>query len=118
MGSTELKTEIEDRDGVRVIRVAGPLDSVTQEAFRAFLDTLLKPGRVRIVLDCSALTYVNSTGLTLLARARRTALQGLSFFGIAALNARILKAIELLGMGHLVKPYATVEDAVRAAAAL
>lgn len=118
MTGTSLTTEIEDRDGIRVVHVSGPLDSMTHEQFKGQLDAMVNQPRVRIVLDCEKLTYVNSTGLTLLARYHRTAIQNLSFFGIAALNARILKAIDLLGMGKLVKSYPTIADALRAAAAL
>ena len=115
MTGTSLTTEIEDRDGIRVIHVSGPLDSMTHDSFKSQMDPLVNQPRVRIVLDCEKLTYVNSTGLTLLARYHRSALQNRSFFGIAALNPRILKAIDLLGMGNLVKPFPTVADALRAA---
>ncbi len=118
MAGIGLTTNIEDLDGVRLIHVAGPLDSMTHSQFKDLLDPMVNQEHVRIVLDCAELSYVNSTGLTLLARYHRNALQNLSFFGIAALNPRILKAIELLGMGTLVKPYATVAEALLAVSAL
>jgi anti-anti-sigma factor len=118
MTGTGLTTEIEDRDGIRLIHVSGPLDSMTHDQFKAQMDPLVRQARIRIVLDCEKLTYVNSTGLTLLVRYHRTAIQNLAFFGIAALNPRILKAIDLLGMGKLVKPYPTVEEAIQAATAV
>lgn len=118
MTATDLTTQIEDLDGIRLIHIAGPLDSMTHDLFKELLDPMLKPAKVRIVLDCENLTYVNSKGLMLMARYHRAAIQNMSFFGIAALNPRILKAIELLGMGKLVKLYATVEEAVQKAAVL
>jgi anti-anti-sigma factor len=118
MASAGLTTEIEDRDGIRLIHASGPLDSMTHDEFRNLLDSMVGKSRFRIVLDCANLTYVNSTGLTLLAHYQRATASHLSFFGVAALNPRILKAIELLGMGKLVRLYATVEDALRAAKAL
>ena len=118
MAEAILNTESEDRDGIRLIHVSGPLDSMTHESFKGKLDPMLKEPRFRIVLDCERLTYLNSTGIMLLARYQRTAGQSLSFFGVAALNPRILKSIDLLGMGKLVKLYPTVAEAMQAATVL
>ena len=118
MADAVLTTQIENRDGVQVIHVSGPLDSMTHDGFKDLLDPLVSQPRIRIVLDCEHLTYLNSTGIMLLARYQRAAGQNLSFFGVAALNQRILKSIDLLGMGKQLKLYAAVEDALRAAAAL
>ena len=118
MTATDLTTEIEDRGGIHLIHVSGPLDSITHDAFKNRVDPMLNQPHVRIVLDCENLTYVNSRGLTLFAHYQRSAASSLSFFGVAALNPRILKAIALLGMGKLVRLYPTVEEALRAAESL
>ena len=118
MSTTNLTTDIEDRDGIQLIRVAGPLDSMTHDQFKNLLDPMISQPNVHIVLDCENLTYVNSKGLALLGRYQRVTIQNLSFLGIAALNRRITKTIELLGMSKLVKLYPTVEEAMQAAAVL
>ena len=118
MTVTELTTESEDRGGIHLIHVSGPLDSISHDPFKNLLDPMLNQPRVRIVLDCENLTYVNSRGLTLFAHYQRSAASNLSFFGVAALSPRILKTIELLGMGKLVRLYPTVEEALRAAESL
>ena len=91
---------------------------MTHDQFKNLLDHMVNQPRVRIVLDCEHLSYVNSKGLALLGRYQRVTIQNLSFFGIAALNRRITKTIELLGMSKLVKLYPTVAEAIQAAAAL
>ena len=118
MSEAMLKFDIEEYKGVRVIHVSGPLDSVTHDQFKQFMDPLLGKARVRIVLDCQNLTYVNSRGLTLLVHYERTTKLGFSFFGVAALRPRILKGIELLGLDKLVKWYPTLEEAMDMAAAV
>ena len=117
MTNAALDLQVEERDGIQVIHVAGPLDSATHDAFKNFLDPLVVHPRSRIVLDCGNLAYVNSRGLTLLARYQRVAAANLSFFGIAAVNVRICKAIDLLGLGKMMKLYPSVDEALRAAAA-
>jgi anti-anti-sigma factor len=118
MTGASLTTEIEDRNGVKLIHLAGPLDSMTHDQFKALVDPLASQDHVRIVLDCRNLSYVNSRGITLLARYQRGISANLGFFGIAALNPRILKAIELLGMSKLVRLYSDVDEALQAASSL
>ena len=116
MADAVLTTQIDNRDGIQLVHVSGPLDSMTHDRFKDLLGPMVNQPRVRIVLDCENLSYVNSKGLALLGRYQRIALQNLSFLGIAALNKRITKTIELLGMSKLVKLYPTVEEAMQAAA--
>ncbi|MDD2240223.1 MAG: STAS domain-containing protein [Kiritimatiellae bacterium] len=118
MTNALLTLEQEDQEGISLIRVVGPLDSVTHDQFRDYLDPLVNKPHARIVLDCTGLQYVNSRGLTLLARYQRTLSSSLAFLGIAGLNPRILKAIELLGMTKLVRLYPSVEEACSAAVKL
>ena len=117
MSQANLDFEIEDRDGIRLIHVSGPLDSVTHDQFKQFMDAQLRQARIRIVLDCQNLTYVNSRGVTLLMHYQRTSKLDLSFLGIAALRPRILRNIELLGLDKLVTWYPTIEQALQTAAA-
>jgi len=118
MAEAVLTTQIENQDGIQLVHVSGPLDSMTHEQFKSQLDPMVNQPHVRIVLDCTQLSYVNSKGLALLGRYQRITIQNLSFFGIAALNRRITKTIELLGMSKLVKLYPSVEEAMQAAAQL
>jgi anti-sigma B factor antagonist len=109
--------QIENRDGIQLVHVSGILDYTGYDQFRNLLIPLVDQPHARVVLDCANLTYVNSKGLVLMVRCHRTATQNQSFFGIAALRARILKAIAVLGMGKLVELYPSVEEAMQAAAA-
>ncbi len=115
MAAAVLTTQIENRDGVQLVHLSGPLDSVTHDQFKDLLDPIVNQSNVRLVLDCEQLSYINSKGLALLGRYQRISMQNLSFMGIAALNRRITKTIELLGMSRLVKLYDTVEEAIQAA---
>lgn len=118
MKSPGLTIEMEDRNGIRLFHVAGPLDSMTHEEFRNQMEPMVNQPRIRIVLDCDKMTYINSRGLTLLAHYQRVAAANLSFFGVAGLNSRVSKAIELLGMDKVVKLYPSVPAALDAASVL
>ena len=115
MVQDNLTTQLENRNGVQVVRVSGPLGFDSYYRFKEFMDPMVETPGVRIVLDGEKLGYVNSKGFVLLARYQRIAAQQGSFFGIAALNSRLVKEVALLGLDRLVKTYATVEEAVAAA---
>ena len=117
MSDATLHFNIEDCDGIRLIHVSGPLDSMTHDQFKNYLDPMVSQSRVRIVLDCQNLTYVNSRGVTLLMHYQRTSKLDFSFLGIAALRPRILRNIELLGLDKLMTWYPTIEQALQTAAA-
>lgn len=113
-----LTSQIENRNGIQLIHLSGALDSETHEQIEALLAPMVDQSDVRIVLDCAALSYVNSTSLALLGHCQRISLQNRSFMGIAGLNRRITKTIEMLGMSKLMPLYANVEQAMEAAAAM
>ena len=118
MTAASLKIETEDRNGIQVLHVSGPLDSITHDDFQRQVDALMIKTPFRLVMDCESITYVNSRGLALLAHYQRSSAKTLSFFGLAGLNPRIGKAIEMLGMTKLIKVYPTLEEALAVAQAL
>ena len=60
-------------DGVAVVTLAGELDQFTVPALRDQLTGLLRAGRVDVVVDLSAVTFIDSTGLGVLVGASKRA---------------------------------------------
>lgn len=118
MAAADLSLNTENVEGIALVHVEGPLDSLTYEQFKSFIDELSTAPHARIILDCQGLSYVNSRGITLLAQFQRTLSANLAFFGIANANTRILKAIDKLGVAKLIRMYPTLDDALAAARAL
>lgn len=112
-----LTTSMETRDGVQVIHLSGALDSLAFDQFKDLLAEWVAKPTTRLVLDCQHLTFVNSQGLALLGSQQRLIVQNRSFMGIAGLNRRIVKTIEMLGLDRLVNLYPAVDEAVAAAEA-
>lgn len=113
-----LKFEIEGHQGIQLIHVHGPLDSMTYDHFRKFMDAIIRESRVRVVLDCRNLTYINSRGLSLLGHYQRMAPMGFSYFGVAGFSPRICKGIHRLRLENLVSWFPTLEEALQMAAAM
>lgn len=118
MQAGALKLETEARAGVLMVHVSGPLDSATYGQFKAFMDPLVAQTHVSIVLDCQKVTYVNSHAWTLLMHYRRSAMQELSDFTVAAFSSRLLKGIQRIGLGNYLARSPTVEEALHPAFAM
>ena len=118
MSKAQLQFETEDRSGVHLVRISGPLDSITYDQFRAYMDPLVIQSQKRVVLDCTDLTYVNSRGVALLLHYQRTSSLKLSFFGITGVPPRIVKEVEMLGLRKLLSWYPTLDSAMEIAAAM
>jgi anti-anti-sigma factor len=60
-------------DGVGTMRVTGDLDHGTANDLRSMALTALSDGASSLVLDCSELTFIDSTGLSVLIEANHAA---------------------------------------------
>jgi anti-anti-sigma factor len=56
-------------DGVRVIRVEGPVDHVQYYKLEEAIQTQLDRKQTRLIVDLSALTYISSAGINTLGHA-------------------------------------------------
>jgi anti-anti-sigma factor len=75
----DLEVEVESTETAHVVRVVGELDLDTRERLDTVLAGLAKPPMI-VVLDFSALTFVDSTGLkSLLVEHRRAREEGYEF---------------------------------------
>ena len=117
MAKATLEFKAEEKDGIHLIHVSGPLDSATFDEFKAYLDPIVYESRTKVVLNCQKLTYVNSHGVTLMMQYQKAAKVVFSFFGVAAFRPYILKGVERLGLSESLKWYPTLENAMETAAA-
>lgn len=114
MANPELKMYTEQVGNVTVVSITGPVDSATIEQFRLALDPLaIKPGAY-ILLDCENMTYINSRGLGLLAKYHRSCFGHLGWFAMCKVNRKLVRTMDLLGLGSLLKFYETREEALAA----
>ena len=109
---TVLKIQVGRRNGIRIIRLTGPLDSTTHKEFKSLMDPLVDTPGMRIVLDCENLTYAGSTEILLLGQYHHRMAQNQGGLGIAALNNRITQTLEQIGLGQMLHLYPTIEAAL------
>jgi anti-sigma B factor antagonist len=64
-----LSLEVESNDGLRTIRLAGELDLASAAPVEAAVEEGLADSGSRLVIDFSALTFIDSTGIAILVAA-------------------------------------------------
>ena len=102
-----LKIETEDHGGTYVVRLSGEVDLTTITLLQGALDGQVHDSR-NVILECQHLTYMDSTGLNLLADLYR---QGRRFVFVAPTPA-LQKILKITGLDTLLPVAASVEEAI------
>ncbi|MFZ5851119.1 MAG: STAS domain-containing protein [Actinomycetota bacterium] len=97
-----------------VVVVAGEIDLDTAPALRAELLRLLHAGRARLILDFSAVSFLDSSGLGALIGARRRAQLTGTRVELAAPSDRVLEVLRLTALDRVFPVHASVADALAA----
>lgn len=94
-----------------VIELTGELDHHTAPEIRDVLPALsLHPGQ-QLVLDLGALTFCDSTGITVLIAARNHALAAGASIALAAVPDRVSRLFRIVGLEQVFPTHSTAQDA-------
>jgi anti-sigma B factor antagonist len=95
----------------QVYRIApqGRMDAVTVPSLEAVIDEHLAAGHIRLIIDLAAVTYISSSGLRALLRARRQAQSGGGDVALCDMSARVTEVFDMIGFNNLFRifPHAT-----------
>ena len=109
----DFDTELTD-DGIVVIRSAGRLNMAAAPRLREVVAECAADGRSRVVIDLSAITFIDSSGLGALIGGLKTARQADGDLRIAAPTEQVATVLGLTNLDRVLRPYPTVEDALDA----
>lgn len=87
--------EVGDRT---VVAVSGELDVFTAPTFEARLSELVQGGRTRLVIDLSAVDFLDSTGLGVLVKALKWVRERDGTLAVVASEDRITKVFRITGL--------------------
>ncbi len=104
------------QDGVPVVQIIGDLDHYNTPRFRVIVSELIDKGHDRIVVDMSAVGFMDSGGMSgiVLALKRLSATRGRLF--LANCNPRIIRKLNISGftaMSDALVLHASLEEAIR-----
>lgn len=97
-----LKITTRDATTGPVVEITGEMDYANATELRDLLTTLtLQPGQ-RLVLDLAGLEFCDSSGLTALIAARNLALAARADIALAAVPARTLRVLSVMGLDRII----------------
>jgi anti-sigma B factor antagonist len=85
-------------DGVDVVSISGEIHLSTAPRFREALDTVIENGDGKLVLDLSAVEFIDSTGLSVLLNALRLINQRQGHMAIVCSNPTVLRLFEITSL--------------------
>lgn len=92
-----------------VVAVAGELDLASAPYLAAVLDALIDQGHLRVGIDCSQLSFIDASGVGVVAAAQARLLHtdgGIRLYGVSGLAYRVFEIIDLLDVLHVERPNA------------
>ena len=107
-----MELEMHVADDITVIGIRGSVDGLTADDLLRALSERVSEGAVRLVADCSVLDYTSSAGLRSLLSAVKLARQHGGDLRLAAIQAPVLRVLDLSGFTGILKCYPDVETAV------
>ncbi|OKI25656.1 STAS domain-containing protein [Streptomyces sp. CB03911] len=109
---TDLSTTVRSTPTGPVLEIAGDLDFRSAPCAREVLLRLAPgPGRL-LVVDLTALTFCDSTGITLLVAARNHAVSQQAHIALAGVPAHVARIFDITGLDQVFTTCPTAEDAV------
>ncbi|PKQ32124.1 MAG: anti-anti-sigma factor [Actinobacteria bacterium HGW-Actinobacteria-2] len=96
---------------VGVIRVDGRLNMVTASQLKDTVADAVGTGRLRVVVDLTNTTFMDSSGLGALISGLKTARTAGGDLRIAGANEQVLMVLQLSNMDRILRPYETPESA-------
>jgi anti-anti-sigma factor len=96
-GRDRLRVEVRKQGGSAVVTPSGELDHHTADLLREQLERCLESGDHRLVVDCSALEFCDSTGLNVLLAARLKAVEAGGGIHLAGMRPAVARVFEITG---------------------
>lgn len=96
-------TQIIKEDGKTIIKTAARIDTMNAAQFEQDIQPALADGGVEIIMDCSDLTYMASSGLRVIQKTMRTVVQHKGEFKMVNVNPEIYKVLAMTGFTKFMK---------------
>ncbi|MGO9343343.1 MAG: STAS domain-containing protein [Acidimicrobiales bacterium] len=112
MTGAELDVTVRKLDGTAVVVVAGEIDVYTSPLLQERLVEVLRDGISSIVLDLSAVTFLDSTGLGVLITCLKRCRSAEGDLVLVTAQPNVLKVLEITGLNDVFQVHDSVDDAI------
>ncbi len=112
----DLSISSDARGAITVVHVGGEIDVYTAPVLREHLDEHISQGRHHLVVDLGGVSFMDSTGLGVLVGRLKLVRVKNGTLSLVCSSERILKVFSITGLDKVFQIFASVDDAVAAAA--
>ncbi|NAS26358.1 anti-sigma factor antagonist [Herbidospora sp. NEAU-GS84] len=112
--ATSVTFTVDELPDCTVVHAAGDIDAGNRDELAEAITRGRRRGRP-LILDFSAVTFLDSSGLHVLLNAHARAARGERDFHLAALHPRVARLFRITGVLRLLQVHASVEQARTAA---
>ena len=109
---SELTVERREVDDVTLLYPRGYINAHTVRLFESEIQSALEQQRFKIVVNCSALSYIASAGLGAMMGAIEEIRRNGGDLRLASLNETVFNIFEILGFHHLYRIFPSEMEAV------
>jgi anti-sigma B factor antagonist len=117
MGGFQVSVEHHNKVSLHVITLEGELDLYSTPKLRELLTESMSERHASIIIDCSSLIYIDSTGLGALVGGLKEVSNNEGQLSLAGVNNSVQRILQVTGLERLFAIYPTVEEARKAFAA-
>lgn len=103
-----------ETDGYDIVEVTGELDVYTAPVLEEALGDLVDEGKIRVIVDLTGVSFMDSTGLGLLIKALKWTREKQGSLAVVANTEKILKVFRITGLDGVIPLHESVSDATRA----
>jgi anti-sigma B factor antagonist len=96
---------------VAVVRLDGRLNMVAAPRLKGAIEDVVDRGGTHVVVDLSAVTFMDSSGLGALIAALKKARQSQGDLRIAGVNEQVGTVLQLTNLDRVLRPFESVEAA-------
>lgn len=118
MAASNLEYRVAVHGGSQVVSLVGEVDIAGVPALKAFVEEQIQGGALDLVYDLSFVDAIDSTGLGFLVWTRKRLREQSGRLRLVTDRPQVQRVLKLTGLGRLFETYMTLEEALRAPAAV
>ena len=100
------------KDSVTIISLSGKMNAITVSELKALLKKSIEEGSIRMIVDLSAVDFMDSSGLSALISALKGCREKGGFLRLVNLQAQVRRVFELTLLDRVFEVYASVDAAL------
>ena len=104
---------VSSSDGFVVVKVDGRIDTTNASEFELKMTGLIEGGSAKVILDCTGLNYISSSGLRVFLVIQKSMLAGGGLFRLCCLQPGIREIFDISGFTKIFSIYPDLASAVK-----